>query len=343
MPGNKDLHYDRATLCSVAVNDLYQALDVKRDASQNEIKRSYRKLTQKYHPDKNPGDKKAEERFKKISQAYEVLGDEEKRKNYDEFGDISLSQGFDPARARAYKQQARASRAYGGNPFGSAGGSYNFGDIGDARSTSFDDLLSKLFGGGQVKDFGEGGFGRPKSRSGRDIEGEINISLLDSLLGVTVPLRVSNDQGDARTLDVKVPQGINDGGKLRLRGQGGAGSPPGDILLTIRVSPAKILRREGDHLYLTLPITALEAYRGGPVDVPTPFGSVTVKIPPGSQNNQMLRVRGKGVHHQGKSQGDLFLTLDVRLPQQKEDADLIKALERLQAKESVRGTLDMLS
>ena len=321
------------------MKDLYQSLGVERSASQEEIKKAYRSLTRRYHPDKNPGDKSAEDRFKDVSNAYEVLGDAEKRALYDEFGEMSLTQGFDAERARAYKQ-AR-SQGYGSYPggFGGAspgGFSYGFSDFGDARETSFDDLLSRLFGGGRVDGdiFGRAARG-PTTRRGGDIHGEIQVSLLDSLLGVTVPLRIESAAGQSRTLDVRVPEGITDGSKLRLRGQGGAGDPAGDIILTVNVMPGRNLERDGTNLRMKVPVTAYEAYRGGPIDIPTPWGSVTMKLPPGTQNGQTLRLRDRGVRIKGEPRGDLFVTIDIRMPEGG-DPELLAALERLQGETALR-------
>jgi curved DNA-binding protein len=310
------------------VKDLYQHLGVGRTASPEEIKKAYRKLTRQYHPDRNPGDAEAEERFKDVSTAYEVLGDPEKRKLYDEFGDISLTQGFDPERARAYRSRQ------GGFPGFPGGGDAVFDDFGQARATSFEDLLSALFRGGP------GGARRPTARRGVDVTGEIAVSLMDALHGVSVPLRVDLG-GQARTLDVKVPQGVPDGGKLRLRGQGGPGQPAGDVILTVRVKPHDHMRREGHDLHLRLPVSAFEAYHGGPIEgVPTPWGPVTLKLPPGAQNGQKLRLRGKGVQVPGRDPGDLYVTLDVRLPAAGDEA-LLAALQRLQGHEKVRAGLHL--
>jgi DnaJ-class molecular chaperone len=314
-----------------AVKDLYQHLGVARTATPDELKKAYRKLTRQYHPDRNPGDAEAEEKFKDVSTAYEVLGDPDKRKLYDEFGDISLTQGFDPERARAYSRSRQ-----GGFPgFGSGGGAM-FDDFGEARATSFEDLLSALFRGG-----GQGGArARPTARRGADVTGEISVSLMDALHGVSVPLRIDMG-GQARTLDVKVPQGVPDGGKLRLRGQGGAGQPAGDVILTVRVKPHDHMRREGHDLHLRLPVSAYEAYRGGAVEgVPTPWGPVTLKLPAGAQNGQKLRLRGKGVQVPGRDPGDLYVTLDVRLPEAGDD-DLLEALARLQGDAKVRASLHL--
>lgn len=326
------------------MKDLYTTLGIPKTADAAEVKKAYRKLTQQFHPDKNPGDKQAEDRFKEVSTAYEVLSDADKRKNYDEFGDMSLTQGFDPERARAYKQAGRGGggRRPRGGPGGMPFDESFFSNAGDARGTSFDDLLSQMFGGGRVVDpAGTGGRGRrPVSQRGNDIEGEITIDFMDMLRGKTVPLRIESESGTGRSIDVKVPVGIADGGKLRLRGQGGAGDPHGDILLTVKVAPHPRLKREGNSLQLSLPITALEAYQGGPIDVPTPTGKVTLKLKPGSQNGQTLRLKGKGIAPTGQEPGDLLVTLDVRLPPAG-DEELLAALERLQAGQDPRADLDL--
>lgn len=322
------------------MKDLYQSLGVSRTASADEIKKAYRKLTRQYHPDRNPGDKAAEDRFKEVSTAYDVLSDAKKRELYDEFGEVSLTQGFDPERARAYKRAQRggfggARSGFGG--FGPGDSGTFFHDFGEARETSFDDLLSRLFGGARVRT--EGGF-RQAPRRGVDISGEITVGFLDSLHGVTVPLRIEGADGQSRTLDVKVPAGMIDGGKLRLRGQGGPGKPPGDILLTVRVKEHPRISREGNDLRMKVPITAYEAYGGGPIDVQTPWGTVTLKLPPGSQNGQVLRLRGKGVSLPGKSPGDLLVVLDVRMPRPGNER-LLETLASLQSGEDPRAGLEL--
>lgn len=305
-------------------------LGVGRSATADEIKKAYRKQTRENHPDRNPDDAAAEERFKLANGAYEVLGDPKKRAAFDEFGEMSLTQNFDPGRARAYRhaQQQRA-RTPG---FSSDDLGPMFDDVSQAQHTSFDDLLSRLFGGGRVAS------SRRRVGRGANIEGEITVSLMDALHGVTVPLRVEGSDGEARTLDVKVPPAISDGGKLRLRGQGGDGEPNGDIVLTVRVSQGRRMTRRGNDLKLSVPVTAYEAVRGGPVDIPTPWGPVTVKLPRGSQNGQTLRLRGKGVQPRGKEAGDLLVTLEVRLPEDPSEA-LVAELEKAQGTELVRAGL----
>jgi DnaJ-class molecular chaperone len=322
------------------MKDLYESLGVPRSASQADIKKAYREGTRKYHPDRNPGDQQAEERFKEMSTAYEVLGDPTKRELYDEFGEVSLTQGFDAERARAYKQAQqhyRGAPGAGGFTGGFPGGGGFFHDFGEAQETNFDDLLSRLFGGGRVRT--DAGF-RRATRRGVDITGEIEITMMDALNGVTVPLRIEGRDGESRTLDVKVPAGMVDGGKLRLRGQGGPGNPPGDVLLTVRVQPHPRLAREGRDLRMKVPVTAYEAQRGGPIDVPTPWGTVSLKLPAGSQNGQTLRLRGRGVRQSGKPTGDLLVTLDVRLPAAP-DERLLALLQELQGEENPRDALQL--
>src|SRR5690606_35092114 len=150
-----------------------------------------------------------------------------------------------------------------------------------------------------------------------------------------VPLRIESAAGQSRTLDVRVPEGITDGGKLRLRGQGGSGDPPGDIILTVHVVAGRNLERDGTNLRMKLPVTAYEAYRGGPIDVPTPWGSVTMKLPPGTPTGQTLRRRDRGVRIRGEWRGDLFVTVDIRMPEGG-DPELLAALERLQSETALR-------
>lgn len=306
------------------MKDPYQNLGVSPQASSEEIKKAYRKLTKQYHPDRNPGDAAAEEKFKDVSTAYEVLGDAKKRALYDEFGEMSLTQGFDADRARAYKAQR------GGFPGGGMNPGDVFHDFDGAKATSFEDLLTAMFRGGR----------QAPSRRGSDVRGDISVSLMDALRGVRVPLRIDSQSG-GRTLDVKVPQGMPDGGKLRLRGQGGQGQPNGDVILTVRVKPHERLRRDGNNLRLRLPVTAYEAYRGGAIeDVPTPWGSVTLKLPKGAQSGQKLRLRGKGVQVPGRDPGDLYIQLDVQMPEPG-DEDVLAALRKAQKHEDPRASFEL--
>jgi curved DNA-binding protein len=316
----------------MAAKDLYAALGVPKDVSADDLKKAYRKLTRRFHPDRNPGNKQAEERFKEVSNAYDILSEPSKRALYDEFGEMSLTLGFDADRARRYKQaqaQAQADAARGPHGFDD---SDLLEDIGDPRATNFDDFLSRMFG----RRSGGAGPQRRGSRAGIDIAGEIHVAMMDALAGTTVQMRVEVSDGDQRSITVRVPAGIGDGGKLRVRGHGGAGDPPGDLILTVVVEKHPRISREGDDLRMSVPVTAFEAYRGGPVDVKTPWGTVALKLPAGAQNGSTLRVRGHGVRVANKPPGDLLVVLDVRLPPPG-NAKLLEALADAQAGQDPRS------
>jgi curved DNA-binding protein len=283
--------------------DLYSILGVPKTADEDAIKKAYRKLAVKLHPDKAPG-KANEAKFKEINQAYDVLGDSTKRALYDEFGEASLSQGFDPERARAMRDFQ--SRGGGGGGFG-----------GQGQSVPID--LEEIFGRGG----GMGGFadifggamggragGRRGARKGQDIESPLTIDFAVAVKGGELQLQMT----DGESLTVRIPPGADEGSRLRVPGQGGPGQPRGDLYLVIRVRPHEVFRREGDDLFLDLPLTPREAYRGAKVRVPTPDGEVTLKVPERAQTGQLSRLRGKGVARKGKEPGDLYVKFGVHIP-----------------------------
>ncbi len=275
--------------------DLYGLLGVARGATEEEIRKAYRKLARKYHPDVNPNDRKAEERFKEVSLAYEVLSDKEKRARYDEFGMQGLAQGFDPEQARAY---ARWSQGAQRSPFH------------ETFTSDADIDLDELLGGM----FGRSRRARGPAR-GVDAEGEIEIDFLDAVRGGEVRVEV----GGRGTLRVKIPPGADEGTKIRLAGQGDAGArggAPGDLYLRLRVRPHPFYTREGSDLSLDLPVTVPELLLGASVEVPTPDGPVTMRVPARSQNGRKLRLRGKGAPKLGsKERGDLYVRLVAELPE----------------------------
>jgi DnaJ-class molecular chaperone len=302
----------------MADRDFYQILGVPRGASQDDIKKAYRKLARKYHPDINPGNKEAEAKFKDISNANDALGDPEKRKLYDEFGEAGLAAGFDADKARTYKQwQEQASRTGG---WRSAGGGAHGGGFG-AQEFDINDL-GDIFG-----DLG-GMFGRGRAQprtgpvQGPDIEAAMDIDFLDAVRGFQTALSLQRPDGKGamqpETIRVNIPPGAEPGKRIRIPGKGEPGirgGPPGDLYITPRIRPHPLLTREGRDLTMDLPITIGEAIRGGTIEVPTPTGPVKVKIPPGAQSGQLLRVKGKGVPAHGKSSaGDLYLRLMVQVP-----------------------------
>ncbi len=283
----------------MSITDPYGVLGVARTATAEEIRTAYRKLARKYHPDINPGDKAAEDQFKQVAAAYDVLSDEQKRKNFDEFGADSLLSGFDPEQARAYKRWQDA-RAHAPPPRGHEEG----------FDWNLEDLLGQLGG----RDPFRGG-----PRRGADATGEVELDFMQALHGAEVSLTIP---GIATPLRVRIPPGADDGSQITLRGQGApgpGGGPPGDVIIRTRVRPHPLYRREGLDLVLDLPVTLSEAYNGGAVDVPTPGGPVKLKIPPRTQCGARLRLRGKGVSRGGQV-GDLFAVVWLRLPEADDDA-----------------------
>jgi curved DNA-binding protein len=283
---------------------LYDVLGVPKTADEDAIRKAFRKLAAKYHPDKNPG-KDSEARFKEVNRAHEVLSDKDKRSLYDEFGEDSLKQGFDPERARMMRNFGRG-----------RGGSVSFQDVFGGGTGDFSDVFGDMFGGGRGR----------RARKAPDLEASVSIEFVSAVRGTTVELR--RDTGDIVT--VRIPPGADEGSKLRIPGQ--AHSPgfaqPGDLLLTVHVKPHPFFKREGDDLHLELPITLTEAYEGAKVRVPTPDGEVTLKVAPRTQSGQLSRLRGKGVAKKGRPAGDLYVKFLVMIPTS-DAPEVQKAMEAL--------------
>jgi curved DNA-binding protein len=307
----------------VPERDLYDILGVPRSATPDEIKKAYRRLAKKYHPDVNPGDKRAEEKFKEVTAAAEVLSDPKRRALYDEFGADSLRSGFDASKADAYRQWKRQGAAAGGAPF-------DFGDfqevrVGDFGTFDFGSLFQDLFGrgaGGRTR----GPHGAPAARAGSHAEAEIEVDLRDAVLGAERDVRL-----DGKTLRIKIPKGVVDGSTIRLSGQGAPGSHggrAGDLYLKVKLREHPWLRREGKDLYLDLPVTVPEAALGAEVTLPTFEGAVRLSIPAGTQSGRKLRLRGKGLPDlRGGERGDLYVVVKIVLPER--SAGLAKAVEPL--------------
>jgi molecular chaperone DnaJ len=362
-------------------DDFYSLLGVSKTASKDEIKKAYRKLARKWHPDINPGNKDAEQKFKDISRAYDCLGNDEKRKLYDEFGEEGLQSGFDAEKAREYKQwsgfqqSAQGQRAQG------------FGQY-----QSYEDVFGDLF------DFGGRGGSfrtRPTPALGRDMEHELTIDLISSLKGFETELVMqkmrdcSNCKGtgtDPKTtmstcqacggsgrinvaqgpmtftrpcpqcgghgqigqpcpqcsgrgqelatekIRVTIPRGVKEGSKVRVAGKGEPGlngGRPGDLYLIIHIRPHPTLKREGDNLYMDVPITVPEAMAGASITIPTTDGDVRLKVPPKSQSGQTLKLKGKGAPNmKTKKKGDLMIKLVVKVPQT-DDKDMLEAVKKM--------------
>ena len=278
--------------------DYYQRLNVARGSTADEVKKAYRKLARQYHPDHNPGDKGAEEKFKALNEAFEVLSDQKKRKLYDEFGDEAAKLGWDEAKAAQY-------RAYKSGPTGGFPG--GFGS--ERGGTDFESILSEMFG--QQR---RGARRAPGPRAGGDVQASLEVTLVDAVLGGEKQISLNG-----RRLSVKIPAGVETGSKVRLTGQGEPGErggPHGDLFLEMTVTEHALVRREGRDLYLDLPVTAGEAALGAEIKVPVFGGSGTVTLKPGTQSGTKLRLRGKGVPGlRGEPAGDLFLVVMIKLPE----------------------------
>ncbi len=284
--------------------DLYEILGVSRGATADEIKKAYRRLARKHHPDVNPGNKAAEEKFKEVTAASEVLTDPKRRALYDEFGADSLRSGFDASKAEVYRQWRRQGAPRGGRP--DLGG-FQEVNVGDFGSFDFASIFGDLFGE------------RPAARTRRPAQGahaeaELSVDLADAVLGAERDVRV----GD-KTLRVKIPAGVTDGSRIRLHGQGAGGShggAAGDLYLEIKLREHPLFRRNGKDLTLELPVTVPEAILGGPVTLPTFEGPVELRIPPHTQGGKKLRLRGKGLPDlRGSERGDLYAVVRLVLPE----------------------------
>ncbi|PKN29236.1 MAG: molecular chaperone DnaJ [Deltaproteobacteria bacterium HGW-Deltaproteobacteria-21] len=370
--------------------DYYSTLGVSKGASEEDIKKAYRKLARKWHPDINPGNKDAETKFKDISAAYDVLGNKEKRKLYDEFGEDGLRSGFDAEKAREYQRWAGSreqAHGAGGQPFG--------------RYHSYEDIFGEAFGGA----------GSPFSQSARgsDLEYEMSIELLSALRGFETEVSMqkavvcsvckgsgvetgsvlskcptcggsgrmnvargpvqftrvcptcnghgqvgkpcpqcggSGQTAGTERIRVTIPRGVKEGSRVRVAGKGEPGlngGPPGDLYLVIRVLPHPVLKREGDDLLMEVPITVSEAMAGGKITVPTVDGAVNLKIPPGSQSGQVMKLKGKGaVNTRTKKHGDLLVKLVVKVPKTK-DRETLESVKRMDMlyEEDVRKSIQL--
>jgi len=298
----------------MADRDFYGVLGVSRDASPEQIKKAYRQLAKELHPDRNPDNKEAEERFKDVSAAYTVLSDVEKRKLYDEFGEMGLREGFDP---ESYHAATQGAAGFGGFDFGDIFGAAARGQRAGGQGGHFEFNLEDLLRGAGG---GRGGYVRVP-RKGADLRSEVTVDFREAVLGCTRELSLRSEEGD-RTLKVRIPAGVRNQGKIRLRGQGGQGSeggPRGDLVLEVKVRKHPYFSMRGKQLHVKVPVTPLEAYAGTKVNLPTPEGMVQLSIPPGSKNGSKLRLRGKGIQPKDKPRGDLIAHLEIVLPKGRDD------------------------
>ena len=315
--------------------DLYATLGVPKTADADAVKKAYRKLAGKLHPDKNPGNAGIEARFKQVNHAYEVLSDPKKRKLYDEFGEEGLREGFDPERMRAYREwaarQSRGGSTSGRYPGGVSGQTADLEDLFGGSGGGIEDLFGDLMGRGRRQ--------RGPSK-GPDLESEITIDFASAVRGTSLELR---PQGHgAEPVTVRIPAGASEGSRVRIPGQGAPspnGGPRGDLVLSVHVTPHPHFHREGDDIHLDLPITIAEAYHGAKVRVPTLDGAVTLKIPEGAQSGQVVRLRGKGVARKGRPTGELYVHFLVQIPKDGggEVAELIDRIAKFQEGDPRQG------
>jgi molecular chaperone DnaJ len=293
--------------------DFYAILGVSKDASDADIKKAYRKLARKYHPDQNPGDAASEAKFKEISEAHSVLADAEERKEYDAVRAMGSGARFTaPGGAGAGGFEDVFGTMFGG-PGGRGGQRYTY------QQGEYDDLLGGLFGGGRFGQTTGGyrGFGGPTK--GRDVTASTTLDFITATKGDRITLQTS----DGREITVNVPAGVADGQKIRLRGKGHPspdGGEPGDIVLTVRVRKHPVFERDGLNLRVNVPVTFAEAALGAQVEVPTLEGRVKLTVPPGSPDGRALRLAGKGAPRlKGGGRGDLIATLRLDVPRELSD------------------------
>jgi DnaJ-class molecular chaperone len=333
--------------------DYYEVLGIKRGASEDQIKQAYRKLARKFHPDLNPADKSAEEQFKGLQEAYDVLSDPENRKLYDQYGDnwraVKSGAGAPPP---GWEGAQRSARGAGPGAGGFDFGDFDFSNFRSAGGAGGFDIFEEMFGGS-----GRGG-GRRSGR-GRDVEAELELSIEEAHRGVrrTIQMQVAEacptcggtglkdgrpceTCGGAgqvlkpKTIEVNIPAGVRDGSTIRLAGQGGTGSngsEPGDLYLHIRLRPHPVFTVKGDDLEVDLPITPWEAALGAKVAAPTIDGKVELTIPPGAKSGQRLRLRGQGLNKRKGGRGDEYVRLKIVVPKQvsAEERRLYEELKRI--------------
>ena len=297
--------------------DPYATLGVARSASEKDIKSAYRKLAKELHPDRNTANPKASERFSEVTNAYDLLSDKDKRARFDR-GEIDA-------------EGNPAGFGFGGGPGGGFGGGgqrgfradgfEGFGGGGGAEGIDLGDIFEGLFGGRGGAGMGGGGPRRPAPK-GANVQYRLSVSLPDAATRATQRITLS----DGKTIDLKLPAGVDDGTQMRLPGKGENGpGGAGDALVTIQIQPHAFYKREGDNIRLDLPITLNEAVAGAKVKVPSPDGAVMLTVAPGSSSGKVLRLKGRGFSRKDGTRGDQLVTLEIQLPE--EDADLARRLE----------------
>lgn len=311
--------------------DYYEVLGVSRDASSDQIRSAYRKLARKFHPDVNKA-ADAAQKFKEATEAYEVLSDAEKRKMYDQFGHAGAG-SFGAGGPGA----GRGGRTYtwtgGGGPAGGFGGFEDFfGGGGQGfMGMSLEELMAALGGGGRA---GGRRRGREAARpAAADVTYDLGVDFLQAVNGTTATIRLQREEGQSETINVKIPPGVKEGSKIRVRGKGAQGpGGAGDLYIVVHVREHPYFRREDNDIYVELPVSVTEACLGAKVDVPTLEGTMTVTVPPGTASHRKLRLKGKGVKPPAGERGDQYVVIHVVPPERlsAEAADLLRKLQQVQ-------------
>ncbi len=297
--------------------DYYATLEVKRDASEQDIQKAYRELARKYHPDLNPDDKQANKKFQKVQAAFDILNSPEKRKQYDQFGHgfESIGRGA-PGAGQPYTWSS------GGGP---GAGGFSYEDLFGGTPSGGDP-----FGGGLgdiFRQFRRGSAeptAQPAPAKGANLEHQLTVPFTTAIVGGEAQIRVRRQSGKVEDIRVKIPPGIEDGQKIRLRGQGEpgpSGTPAGDILITVSSAAHPYFQRRGKRLEVKVPVTLGEAASGAKVDIPTPSGTITLSIPPGTSSGTKLRIKGHGVQPAQGEPGDLFAEIQIVMPEKLDKAD----------------------
>lgn len=318
--------------------DYYEVLGIHRDADDKTIKKAYRKLAKKYHPDINPGDANAEARFKEVTEAYEILSDEKKRKLYDQYGHAAFdgsgaAQGGPWNQAGGFGGFGDFGKGFGSRGFGSGGfrngksGGFHYNNGNGYQEYHFEggdmgDIFDDLFGGGGFKKSGfKGGFGGDGSfrAKGSDVHAEISISFDRAAFGGKETIRLKDESGAVQSLEVHIPAGIESGQSIRLKGKGAPGAgggEAGDLFLKVNVSDKPGFKREGQDVYTTVRIPFITAVLGGDVTVQTIYGNVRCSIKSGTQSGSKIRLRGKGIVSMKNPSvhGDQYTTVEVEVP-----------------------------
>ncbi|MGD0138289.1 MAG: DnaJ C-terminal domain-containing protein [Tepidisphaeraceae bacterium] len=320
----------------MAKRDYYDVLGVSRSASKDEIKAAFRKMARKFHPDVTKNDPKSTERFKEAQEAYEVLSDQGKRKNYDEFGHagVGATPGADGdpfAAFRRGQQPGGYGKAWQGGP----GVSVEDFDLGGGDMGS---VFEQFFGGGR----GRAGRGRTRAQPqprGQDLEYPVTLSFEQSARGTHLPLQINRD-GKIETIDIRIPGGVKDGSRVRVKGRGQAGAgEPGDLFIVTRVTPHAYFRREGLDVYLDCPISLYEAIFGAKVDVPTLDGKRTLTIPPLTSGGVKLRIKSHGIQR-GEEKGDQIVVTKIILPKDLDEEDR-NSIKRMAEKHPMNPRADV--